>query len=145
MAVNPIPNEHQSVVPYPIIKGVPVLIEFLEDAFSANVVHRVTQDDGSVMHAQVKVGDTAIMMGEAGEDYEPRPVSLYMYVSDVDEIYQRALDAGAASVMEPAEQFYGDRMGGVRDPVGNIWWIASRLEELSSEELQTRMSAKRLT
>ena len=141
MAVNPIPNDHQSVVPYPIIKGVPALIEFLKATFDAEEVHRMKQDDGAVMHAQVKVGDTTMMMGEAGESYDPRPISLYVYVEDVDRTYQRALKAGAVSVAEPSDQFYGDRTGSVKDPVGNIWWIASRREDLSSEALQKRMAA----
>lgn len=138
MAANPLPENHQAVVAYPIVRGVPSLIEFLVAAFDAEEVHRTKQDDGTVMHAQVRVNDSLLMMGEAGTSHKPMPASLYVYVDDVDRVYHRALKAGAVSVMEPADQFYGDRTGGVKDPVGNVWWIASQLEALTSEELQRR-------
>lgn len=142
MATKPIPENHQAVVAYPIVRGVPSLIEFLVATFDATEVHRTKQDDGTVMHAQVRVNDSMVMMGEAGTSHEPMPASLYVYVDEVDRVYDRALKAGAVSVMEPADQFYGDRTGGVRDPVGNVWWIASRIEELTSEELQRRAIEK---
>lgn len=142
MSVNPVPEEHQSVIPYPIIRGVTALVDFLKAAFDAEEIHQIKDSDGSVMHAQVKVLGSSVMMGEAGTSFQPMPGSIYLYVDDVDAYYRRALDAGAESVMEPADQFYGDRSGGIKDPAGNIWWISSRIEQISTEELQERAAAR---
>ena len=81
------------------------------------------------------------MLGEAGGQWQPMPASLYMYVTDTDAVYKSALRAGGTSVMEPANQFYGDRNAGVKDPCGNQWWIATRIENLSHQELERRAAA----
>ena len=92
----------------------------------------------TVGHAEVRIGDSMVMMGEASDAWKPMPSALYLYVADVDVAYRRALAAGGTSTMEPMDQFYGDRSGGVKDPAGNIWWIATRVENLSREELERR-------
>ena len=97
--------------------------------------------DGSVMHAEIQVGDCHVMMGEPMGDFTPMPAMLYLYVEDVDAAFKQAVQAGALPVMEPADQFYGDRNGGVKDPSGNLWWLASRKENLSSEEMAERAKA----
>jgi PhnB protein len=97
--------------------------------------------DGTIMHAEVKIGDSIVMMGEARGDCKPMPGSLYVYVNDADATYRRALQAGATSMMEPGDQFYGDRTAGVKDPSGNQWTIATHREDVPPEELRRRAEA----
>jgi uncharacterized glyoxalase superfamily protein PhnB len=97
--------------------------------------------DGGVMHAEVKIGDSKIMMGEAMGEWKAKPCSLYLYVEAVDAVYQRAIQAGGTSVREPMVQFYGDRTAGVVDPCGNYWGIATHVEDVSHEELEKRFAA----
>jgi PhnB protein len=138
MKTTVVPEGYHTVTPYLLVEGVDRLIDFVRRAFGAETLERVTRADGTVMHAEVRLGDSVIMMGEASEGFKPMPSSLYLYVEDVDRLYRQALDAGAESLMEPADQFYGDRMGGVKDPFGNLWWIAMHQEEVKGEELQRR-------
>ena len=138
MAAKPIPPGFHTVTPYLVVPGVPRLIEFLKRAWGAVEDHRTTLPDGRVMHAQVKVGDSFVMMGEPAPPWDPMPACLHLYVDDCDGWFRRALDAGAESVMQPSDQFYGDRMGGVRDPSGNLWWIATHKEDVRPEELARR-------
>ena len=93
------------------------------------------------MHAEVRIGDSVVMMGEAGPENKPTSSMIYLYVSDADAVYRRALQAGATPVREPADQFYGDRNAGVKDPAGNQWWMATRKEDVSPEELAKRAKA----
>lgn len=141
MAVNPVPDGYHTVTPYLIVEGVAKLIDFMTQAFGAKESHRTTLPDGSIMHAEVRIGDSAVMMGEAKGQWKPMPASLYLYVNDTDAVYQRALQAGASSIMEPADQFYGDRNAGVKDPSGNSWWIATHIEDVSPGELAKRAEA----
>ena len=141
MAVKPVPEGYHSVTPYLTVEGVPRLIEFVTAAFGAKETERITGPDGRIAHAEVKIGDSVVMMGEARGDWKPMPGAIYLYTTDADVTYQRALKAGATSLAEPANQFYGDRQGGVRDPVGNVWWIATRIEDVSTEEIQKRAKA----
>jgi PhnB protein len=113
----------------------------MKQAFDAREVERMAMPDGTIRHAEVKVGDSMIMMGDAGGDWKAMPASLYLYVDDADATYRRALQAGATSLMEPADQFYGDRNAGVKDPVGNIWWIATHKEDVAPEEIKRRAAA----
>ena len=138
MAVKSKPEGYHTVTPYLTVPGVARLLDFLKQAFDAKEVHVMKRPDGGVMHAEVKIGDSTVMMGEPMAPWTPMPGSLYLYVDDVDTVYKRALQAGATSVMEPANQFYGDRHAGVLDPAGNQWWIATRVEEVSPEELNRR-------
>jgi len=138
MAVRPIPEGHHSVTPYLIGPDVAGLIAFFTAAFGAKETERVTDQDGTVRHAEVQIGDSRVMMGEPSGDYAPMPTMLQLYVEDVDAVYAGALRAGATSIEEPADQFYGDRRGGVRDPNGNQWWIATHKEDLSPEEIARR-------
>jgi uncharacterized glyoxalase superfamily protein PhnB len=138
MAVNPIPEGYHTITPYLIVESAAKLIDFLKQAFDAQELHRMARPDGGIMHAEVRIGDSRIMMGEATGEWKPMPGSLYVYVNDTDTVYKRALQAGATSLMEPADQFYGDRNGGVKDPVGNMWWIATHKEDVPPEELAKR-------
>ena len=94
--------------------------------------------DGSVWHADMIVGDSHVMMGQAGGPNKPFPAMLYAYLPDVDAVYERALAAGAKSVQPPSTQFYGDRHGAVEDCCGNQWWIATHVEDVPEDELQRR-------
>jgi len=141
MPVKPIPEGYHTVTPYLVVEGVPKLIEFMKKAFGAEEIFRANMPDGSVMHAEVKIGDSRIMMGEANDQHKAMPSMLHLYVTDADAVYKRALSAGATSKMEVSDQFYGDRSGGVQDSSGNLWWIATHKEDLSQEEIARRSKA----
>lgn len=141
MPVKPIPEGHHSITPYLVVEGAAGLVEFLKQAFGAKETERIERPDGSVMHAQVRIGDSMLMMGEPMGGGQPMPCALYLYVEDTDAVYRRALAAGAISVSEPADQFYGDRNAGVKDPGGNLWWIATHQEDVSHDELVRRTAA----
>jgi len=138
MAVKPIPDAYHTLTPYLVVESIDRQIEFLQKAFDATIIEYLKKPDGSVMHAKVKIGDSIIMMGQSTENFTPLYSSLYIYVNNTDSTYKKALDAGANSLMEPADQFYGDRTAGVKDPQGNFWWIATHIEDLTSDELQRR-------
>lgn len=142
MPANPIPAGFHSVTPYLLVDGVAGLIDFLKKAFDANETERMARPDGSIMHAEVRIGDSVIMMGEPGEHYKPMPGSFYMYVKDVDAVYNRAVGAGATSLREPTNEFYGDRVGGIQDLCGNQWWIASHVEDVPQQELPKRLEER---
>lgn len=129
-----------SVTPYLMVEGAHDLLEFLEDAFEAEILSRQDRPDGTLMHAEVRIGDSMLMLGEATEEFGPTPATLYLYVEDCDDVFAAALDAGAAIVMEPttmAEE--GDRYGGVTDPSGNLWWIATHLDPADIAEETRRI------
>ena len=107
-------------------------------AFDGNVRMRMDGPDGGVAHAEVVIGDSVVMVGGADGESAPTSASIHLYVSDCDATYARALQAGATSVSEPEDQFYGDRMAGVRDPSGTTWWLATRFETLTPEEMARR-------
>lgn len=142
-SVKPIPEGYHTVTPYLVVQGVARLLGFLEDAFGAEVRYRMDRPDGSVGHAEVQIGDSRVMLGEASGEWTPRPATLYLYVEDCDALYRRAIAAGASSLKEPADQFYGDRHGGVVDPAGNQWWVATHIEDVSAEEIARREAEKR--
>ena len=143
MPVKPIPDGFHTVTPYLTVKGVARLIDFLKEAFGAEELERHSMPDGSVMHAQVRIGDSPVMMGEAGGPWQPMPGALYLYVPDIDATYRRAMEAGGESLREPTTEFYGDRCGGVKDPSGNFWWLATHVEDVSPDELTRRAAAAR--
>jgi PhnB protein len=142
MAVKPIPEGYHSVTPYLAVEGADKLLEFVKRAFDAADRECMRRPDGTIHHAEVKIGDSIVMLAEASGQWKPRPSTLYLYVNDTDETYRRAIEAGATSLMEPANQFYGDRNAGVQDPSGNFWWIATHLEDVSPEEMQRRAAAQ---
>jgi PhnB protein len=135
---NPIPDGYHAVTPYLTVTGAANLVVFMEKAFDGKEILRHTAPDGRLAHAEVRIGDSVVMIGEPGDDTAARPANLFLYVTNADATYKRAIQAGAQSQAEPADQFYGERMGGVRDPFGNIWWIATHIEDVSPEEVQRR-------
>jgi uncharacterized glyoxalase superfamily protein PhnB len=141
MTVKPIPDGYHTVTPYLTVQGASRLIEFMRKAFDGNVIERMMRPDGSIGHAEVRIGDSVVMVAEARGEWKPMSSAIYLYVKDADATYKRALQAGSISVMEPANQFWGDRQGGVRDPVGNYWWSATHIEDVSPEEMAKRAEA----
>jgi uncharacterized glyoxalase superfamily protein PhnB len=141
MAVNPIPDGYRTVTPYLVVEGLNKVINFLKSAFNAETKSCVTQPDGSIAHAEVKIGDSFVMLGEARPPWQPMPGAIYLYVDDTDAWYHRAMQAGGTSLLEPADMFYGDRNAGVKDPAGNYWWIATHKEDVPPDEIQRRAAA----
>src|ERR1051326_2089141 len=129
MAVKPVPDGFHSVTRILSGPGVAKLLDFLKQVFEAQEIHRLARPDGTIMHAEVRIGDSIVMMGEPPGSAQPMCGALYLYVPDVDTVYKRALQAGATSTSEPADQFYGDRSAGLKDPLGNQWWIATHKED----------------
>jgi len=121
------PQGYSSVTAYMMADGAQQVINFLIAAFDASEVRRYDNPDGSIMHAEVKIDDTVVMLADGGEGYPAFPIWLHVYVPDVDATYQRALDAGGVSVQEPVQKDDPDRRAGVKDPAGNTWWIATQV------------------
>lgn len=141
MTVKPIPDGYHTVTPYMMVEGANKLIDFLKGAFGAQEIHRMSNPDSSIGHATMRIGDSMVMLSDARDQWKPMPTAIYLYVNDTDATYKQALQAGGTSVMEPADQFYGDRTAGVKDPTGNFWWIGTHKEDLSPEELRKRSEA----
>jgi PhnB protein len=149
MSVKPIPEGYHSVTPYLIVRGGADAIEFYQKAFGAVELFRFPSPDGKIGHAEIKVGDSPIMladefpdMGYNGPDsLGGSPVSLMIYVDDVDAVFNQAVEAGATVKEALADKFYGDRMGTVTDPFGHRWHLATHKEDISVEEMQRRAQA----
>lgn len=124
------PDGYSTVSPYLIAAGAQRVIDFLKQAFGARELRRYDLPDGSIMHAEVRIGDTVVMLGDAGANWPAVLAHLHVYVSDVDATYQRALQAGGVSVQAPERKGEDpDRRGGVKDPAGNTWWIATQVAQ----------------
>src|ERR1700730_16128501 len=121
----PIPEGFHTVTPYLVVTGVARLLEFLKEAFDGEETIRAADKDGVINHAAVRIGDSMVEMGEAGGQWKAMPAGLSLYVKNSDETYRRAIQAGAESLYEPQDMEYGDREGGVTDPSGNQWYIAT--------------------
>ena len=138
MAAKPVPDGYHTVTPYLTVDDAALQIDFLKRAFNAQVNYEMKDPQGNVRHAEVRVGDSILMIGQARDEWTSRPMTFYLYVPDVDAMYKSALAAGAKSLQEVTTQFYGDRSGGVEDPQGNYWWIATHVEDVSPEEMDRR-------
>lgn len=139
MAVKPIPEGYHTVTPYLVVQKAEALIEFLKQGFEAKEMRRTLHPEGCIMNAEVRIGDSVIMMSEARGEFKSMPSMIYLYVENTDATYERALQAGGTSMMEPKDEFWGDRSASVKDPSGNHWWIATHQEDVSSEELEKRI------
>jgi PhnB protein len=149
--VKPIPQGYHSVTPYLTVKGAAPAIEFYKRAFGAQEVERMPGPDGnSVMHAELKIGDSIVMLSDEFPQAGTRSPQtlggstgyLFLYVPDVDAAFKRAVDAGAKATMPPADMFWGDRFGKVSDPFGHEWGLATHKEDLSPEEIRKRGQAE---
>jgi PhnB protein len=149
MAVKPIPEGYHTVTPYLIIKGAARAIDFYKKAFGAKELMRFPGPNGTVGHAELKIGDSPIMMADEmpGMAYRSpqslggTAVSILIYVDDVDAVAKRAIDAGAKVLKPVQDQFYGDRSGFLEDPFGHQWSIATHTEDVSLEEMHKRTAA----
>lgn len=142
MAAKPVPDGYTSVTPYLIVKDADALLRFVTAAFDARITEEHRLPDGSVMHADVLIGDGHVMLGQASGVWTERLGSILVYVPDADAVYERALQAGGTSIQPMTTQVYGDRSGGVEDPVGVAWWISTHLEDVSPEEIERRRNAQ---
>ena len=146
MAVKPIPEGYHSVTPYLIIKGAADAIAFYQKAFGATELFRFPAPDGKIGHAEIKIGDSPIMLADefAEMGYKgPRalggsPVSLMIYLEDVDTVFNRAVEAGASVKEAVQDKFYGDRTGTLTDPFGHVWHVSTHKEDVSMEEMEER-------
>jgi PhnB protein len=141
MAVKPVPDGYHTVTPYLTLSNPGAVIDFLKRAFGAQETFAMRDEHGTVRHAEVKVGNSMLMLGAAHDQYTPRPGNFYLYVDDCDAAYKKALAAGGKSLSEPANQFYGDRHGGVTDSEGNNWWVATHIEDVAPHERDRRAKA----
>ena len=151
MAIKPIPAGYHTLTPYINIKGAVEAIEFYKKAFGAKEIGRITMAGGTIAHAEIQIGDSKIMLADESEQWGNKspqalggsPVSLCLYVEDVDVVFAQALAAGATVTgeMEVKDQFYGDRSGSLTDPFGHKWTIMTHKEDVSFEEMQERANA----
>ncbi|MDI1279245.1 VOC family protein [Methylobacter sp.] len=149
MTVKPIPDGYHSITPYLMIKGASEAIEFYKRAFGATEIFRLSHPNGQIGHAEIKIGDSSVMLAdpcEQGAFRTPRSlggssVALHVYVKDVDAQFAQAVSAGAKAVKPVFDQFYGDRTGTLQDPFGHIWFLATHKEDIAPEEISRRAEA----
>ncbi|WP_409296010.1 VOC family protein [Pseudomonas sp. KCJK8670] len=147
MTVKPIPEGQHSITPYLGIKDASKAIEFYKKAFGAIEMFRLDGPDGRVGHAELKIGDSSLMLADpcdmegslkASQTIRAPAVGLHLYVADCDSVYAQAIAAGATQLHPLQDQFYGDRSGTLKDPFGNLWFISTHKEDLSVEEIRAR-------
>ncbi|MEO2278926.1 VOC family protein [Pseudoalteromonas pernae] len=147
MTTSAIPAGFHAITPYLIIDGATRAIAFYQEVFNAQLVMQMPMPDGGVAHAEIKIGDSHLMLSDMCPEVHFQsphklggtPVSLLLYVEDVDQVFANAIKAGAKEVKAVHDQFYGDRAGTLEDPFGHVWTIATHKEDLSEEELMKRM------
>jgi len=132
MSISHIPNGFTSVTPYFLIEDGDLFAQFLKDAFDAEVVQH-HREGGRLVHGAYRIYGSMVESGETREQDEPRAYAIHLYVPDCDEVYQNALDAGGTSIHEVMDMPYGERSGGVKDPCGNQWYIATQLADMYPE------------
>lgn len=146
MAVTPIPEGYHSVTPYLIINGAAAAIDFYKRAFGATELMRMPTPEGKIAHAEIRIGDSAIMLADESPEMGHRSpkalggtgVSLMIYLDDVDETFKRAIANGAKELQPLKNQFYGDRSGTLQDPYGHVWTIATHVEDVPPDEMERR-------
>lgn len=147
MAIKPIPEGYHSVTPYLIVRGAAQAIEFYKKAFGATELMRFPGPDGKIAHAEIKIGDSPVMLADEGAEFKSpqslgeSPVGLMIYVQDVDKVFSQAVSAGAKSTRAVQDQFYGDRSGNLTDPFGHKWTVSTHKEDVSETEMKRRMEA----
>lgn len=129
---------YDTVAPYLVVAGAAQMLDFLRDAFGAEETRRFAKPDGVIGHAEVRIGESVIMLADACPEFPATKAGIHLYLPEVDAVYERALRAGGVSMQAPANQFYGDRSAVVGDACGNWWCIATRIEDLSDEEMHRR-------
>jgi PhnB protein len=147
MAVQPVPEGYNTVTPYLSVDDASAAIDFYQRALGAKESVRMSGPGGAIMHAELELGDSRVMLSDPFPQFTPRPpkelggtsVSIFLYVEDVDALYQQATDAGASSVAEPEDMFWGDRFASILDPFGHSWTIATHVEDVEPAEMQRRI------
>ena len=135
------PEGYQSVIPYLHVNGAARMIIFMKEVFDAKEIAVYPRPDGTIGHAALRIGDSVVELADGGQEWPAMPCALQIYVPDTDAAYHRALKAGAISLQEPADQFYGDRVASVKDFCGNNWYIATQMEVVSKAEVDKRLAA----
>ena len=151
--VKPVPDGYHTVTPYLILRGAKEALEFYKNAFGAEESFRMEDDSGKIGHAEMKIGNSMIMLADENENTGHRSpaglggsaVTMCLYVEDCDALFNRAVQAGAKVERPLANQFYGDRTGGVKDPYGYSWYISTHVEDVSPEEMERRMKSSAVT
>jgi PhnB protein len=138
-----VPEGYGTVTPWIISRDTAQLLDFVNRAFDAEELGRVHLEDGTIGHAEFRIGDSIVMAFDARPSWPDTPAFLRLYFEDADAMHRRAVEAGATSVTEMTELAFGDRVGRVRDPQGNLWWIQSRIEDLEPEEMARRAGEPR--
>jgi PhnB protein len=138
MPVDYKPAEYHTVTPYLVVDGAERLITFIVDVLNGIEMIRMPGPDGRIAHAEMRVGDSRVMLAGAPDPGAVTSAMLHLYVPDSDATYRRAIDAGATSLREPQDEFYGDRMSGVQDPTGTKWYFATHVEDVSEEDMARR-------
>lgn len=149
--VQPVPDGYHSVQPYLHVRGAAKAIEFYQQVFGAEEVMRMMQPDGRIGHAEIRIGDSIVMLADEAPErgihgpahYGGAPMTLMFYTRNCDATYRKAIAAGSKSLREPADQFYGDRMAGVQDPFGFQWWIATHVKDVSEAEMKAAMAEQK--
>lgn len=139
--VKPVPDGFHGVNSFLVVDGADDLIKFIVDGLGGEQTKILRTDDNKVHHATVRIGDATIMIADTMGDMQQETAMLFLYVDDADSVYQSAIDAGGESIQELKDEFYGDRVGGVKDRWGNKWWIGTHKEEVEGEELERRAKA----
>ena len=142
--VSPIRKGFRAITPYLFAQDAAHLIKFISRAFGGVEAFRKERPDGAVIHAEMRVGDSMLMLGEATPQFGPMPTSIYLYVTDSDSVYQHALSVGGVSVFPIMTLPNGERYGGVKDPFGNVWWIATHVEDVPPDEEERRWKQFRM-
>ena len=142
MRPKPIPDGFTTVTPYLAVAEGDRMLRFLEAAFGAQVLRAHRRPDGTLGNAEVRVGTAMVMVGQVDDPARATRAMLYLYVENVDAVFRAAIEAGGTSILEPVDQFYGDRSGGLTDPCGNEWWVATHVEDLSDAEIERRAQGR---
>lgn len=150
MSTKPIPEGYHTLTPYLNVRGAVQAIDFYKAAFGATEIMRMSMPDGSIAHAEMRIGDSPFMFADESDQWNnPSPIKLggvtggiMLYVEDVDTVFRRAVDAGATIEQDLTDQFYGDRTGTVIDPFGHRWMIATHIEDVDEKELERRLAAQ---
>ena len=140
MSDKAIPEGHPTVTPFLIVDDPQAAMDFLVAALDARPKGKFVSPDGRMFHGELWIGDSPVMLGNSNEQMPALTSMFYLYVPDVDAVFAQAVSAGGKALMEPQDMFYGDRSGCFKDPSGNIWWLATHIEDVSDEELKRRFT-----
>lgn len=140
MTVKAIPEGYTTITPWIIGADTAGLMDYLTQAFGAEELSRLADENGVIGHAEMRIGDAVVMMFDSRPDWPPTPAFLRLYVDDAEAVHRQAVEAGGTSVTEVTHLFFGDKVGRVRDPYGNLYWIQTRIEDVTEDEMVERLS-----